>query len=165
MTLPRIQMRIVKVRYARFIAVLAVALLASGCRSSMAQKTAAKLNREAEASGSPYRFRAHRAGKVSALEKYRAVPPIPRPPPADLESTSADAELQRDVLGKIRFIQQGWGRIEPPVLLGVKPVSTSEGVIRETWFVKHDDGAARYDVTLSSSEGGGTHYSVTGPVD
>src|SRR5687768_6979451 len=152
-------------RYGRFTTVLIFALVASGCRSSTAQKTAAKLNREAEASGSPYRFRAHRAGKVSALEKYRAVPPIPRPPPADLESTSADAELQRDVLGKIRFIQQGWGRIEPPVLLGVKPVSTSEGVIRETWFVKHDDGAARYDVTLSSSEGGGTHFSVTGPVD
>ena len=147
------------------IIVFVAALLASGCRSSTAQKTAAKLNREAEASGSVYRFRAHRAGKVSALEKYRAVPPVPRPPPADLQPTSADAELERDVLEKIRFIQQGWGRIETPVLLGVRPVNTSGGAIRETWFVKHDDGAARYDVTLSPSEGGGTHFAVTGPLD
>ena len=147
------------------IILVTAALLACGCRSSVAHRTAAKLNREAEASGSSYRFRAHRAGKVSALEKYRAVPPIPHPAPTDLQPTSADTELRRDVLEKIRFIQQGWGRIETPVLLGVKPVSTSGDAIRETWFVKHDGGAARYDVTLLPSEGGGTHFSVTGPLD
>lgn len=137
----------------------------TGCANPTAVNAVRQLNREAERTGSPYRYRAYRVSGGSAVEKYRVIPPTPSPIPADLHPTRANAELQRAIVAKIAVIQQGWGGTVGPSLLGVKPLAASAGSIKESWFVKQGDGAIRYEVTMTPSAQSGTDFSVAGPLD
>jgi hypothetical protein len=143
--------------------VLAATLFSSGCVTSVADSAARRLNRQAEASDSPYRYRAYSVPGGSAVEKYRVVPPTPSPTPADLQPTTANAELQKDILAKIDVMRQGWGSHVTPSLLGVQPLGVSGDSIREAWFIKQGDGAIRYEVTMTSSSQGGTDFKVEEP--
>jgi hypothetical protein len=101
----------------------------SGCTNPTAVNATRQLNREAERTGSPYRYRAYRVpGGGTAVEKYRIVAPTPGPIPDDLQPTSADAELQKDALAKIALIEQQWGSTATPALAGIQRVTTSRGI-------------------------------------
>ena len=143
-----------------------LALSFTGCKNPTATNAIRQLNRDAERSGSPYRFRADRVAGQTVVSKYRMIPPKPSPAPASLQATAANAELQRDILAKIRYIQQGWGDIAWPTLLGVEEVAIEAGrPTKESWFVKMGDSAVRYDITMTPSPRGGTDFSVTGPLE
>jgi hypothetical protein len=142
-----------------------VILAFTGCMNPTVTNSVRRLNRDAERSGSPYRYRAYRVAGGTTVEKYRVIPPSPIPIPTDLRPTSANTELQRDIVAKIAIIQQGWSSTGGPSLLGVKPLAASGGSIKELWFVKEGEGAIRYEVTMTPSAQGGTDFSVRGPVD
>ena len=120
----------------------------------MVDGSARSVNRDAEKAGSPYRYRVHNVPGGSWLEKYRAVPPDSVSAPAGLQSTTADSTLQKDILTKIGLAQQGWGDSTSPVLLGVQPLGTSGGSIKEAWFVKQNESAIRYEITLTPGREG-----------
>jgi len=151
-------------RYLILLAGAAILTLTS-CKNPTAVNAVRQLNRDAERSGSPYRFRSDRVPGGTAVTRYRIIPPKPGPAPANLKATTADAELQRDILAKVLIIQQGWGDTASPSLLGVEPLASADGrSTKESWFVKQGDGAVRYEVTMTPSPGGGTDFSVTGPI-
>jgi hypothetical protein len=138
----------------------------SGCTDPTATNAVRQLNRDAERTGSPDRYRANRVpGGGTAMERYRIVAPTPCSIPDDLQPTSANADLQKDIRAKIALIEQGWDSTATPVLLGVQRIASSDGSIKETWFVRQGKGAVRYDVTLTPSTMGGTDFSVTGPLE
>jgi hypothetical protein len=146
-----------------FIAAGAAILCFTGCLSWTVEDSAARYaNRDAEKSGSPYRFRVNRVSGGKALEKYRSVPPSAVVAPANLRRTTADAKLQNDVLIKIAQAQSDWGDTTTPVLLGVQPLTESDGSVKETWFIKHKDGAIRYEVSLSQRPDG-VAFAITIP--
>jgi hypothetical protein len=150
------------------IAILAASLL-SGCISSGSfvpsslYFAARRLNHEAEASGSAYRYRAVSEPGGYALIKYRTVPPSPSPIPANLQPTTANAELRKDILAKIDAMQRAWDSDVTPTLLGVQPLGLSGGSFKEAWFIKQGDGAIRYVVTLTQSPKGGTDFEIEWP--
>jgi hypothetical protein len=147
------------------IAILTASPFLSGCVGNSADIAVRRLNHEAEASGSPYRWRNQRIPGGWTTEKYRVVPPAPGPIPADLQPTAADVKLQKDILAMIDGIQRDWGSSVAPSLLGVKPLSASDGSVRELWFIKLGDGAARYEITMIQDPQGGTHFEGNGPLD
>lgn len=144
---------------------LVAALFSSGCAITPADSAVRRLNHQARASGSPYRYRAHNALNGSVVEKYRAIAPVPGPIPADLRPTVADLKLQTDILTTIAVVQQGWGCQVAPSLIGVKATGVSNGAFQELWFVTQDSGALRYRVTMTPRPKGGTGLKITGPLD
>ena len=144
------------------ITVFAVTLFSCGCVFNSADVAVRRLNHQAKASGSPYRWRDHSVPGGWTIEKYRIIPPPSSPIPADLQPTSANIELQKDILAKIDVIQQGWGSSVAPSLLGVKLLGVSDGSIRESWFIKQGDGAVRYQITMTPSPQGGTDFKIEG---
>ena len=99
------------------------------------------------------------------IEKYRVVAPLPVAIPAELKPTTANLELQKDILAKIEIFQQGWGSKVAPSLLGVQPLGVSGGWVKELWFVREGNGALRYEVTATPSSTGGTDFKINGPLD
>jgi hypothetical protein len=139
------------------------ALFLFGCANPTVTNAARKLNHEAEASGSPYRYRTYNMDGGTVLEKYRITPPSPTPVPANLQPTTANPELRTDVLNRIAAFQQGWGNTNAPILLGVKSEGIFQNSIKESWFIKQDDGAIEYKVTMKPSPQGGTDFELNGP--
>ena len=138
----------------------------SGCTNPTTTNAVSQLNRDAARTGSPFRYRTERVPGGTTVEKYRIVAPTPGPVPADLQPTSANAELQKDILGRIASMAaEDWGGTTAPSLAGVQQLPPSGGSIRETWFVKQGDGAIRYKVTMTPSAQGGTDFSVAGPLE
>lgn len=158
-----------------FIAVLVAGLFAFGCAShgpSPAEMKATQLNQQAIAAKSPYRYRADRnAFSGSGVERYRITPPPVGPVPGGLQPTTAEDDLQKKILSKIQELQQEWGGEETPVLLGVQLLDQADGIVREAWFIKSNDGAIRYEVKITPSSLGnmmdfkspGPGFSVQGP--
>src|ERR1043166_3757386 len=110
-----------------FITAGVAVLCFTGCLSWTVEDSAARYaNRDAEKSGSPYRFRVTRVSGHKVLQKYRALPPSTVAAPANLEKTTADAKLQSDILAKIAQAQSDWGDMTTPSLLGVQPLGASE---------------------------------------
>ena len=99
------------------------------------------------------------------IEKYRVVAPMPIAIPAELKPTTANLELQKDILAKIEIFQQGWGSKVAPSLLGVQPLGVSGGWVKELWFVREGNGALRYEVTATPGSKGGTDFKIKGPLD
>jgi hypothetical protein len=147
-----------------FIFAAAVIAMFSGCMNPTVTNAVRQLNRDAARTDSPYRYRAYRVPGGAAVEKYRAVAPTPSPIPADLQPTTANAELQKDVLAKIALIEQGWSGTVTPSLAGVQRLPASDGSTKETWLVRQGYGAIRYEVVMTPSAQGGTDFSVKGPL-
>jgi hypothetical protein len=134
-----------------------------GLRRPRCCKRCKNRKKKNEAAGSPYRLRAYRVPGGTAVEKYRVIPPSPIAVPTDLQPTTANAELRTDVLNKIAALQQDWGNSNAPDLLGVKPEGVVQNSIKESWFIKWDDNAIRYEVTMTPSPQGGTDFKLVGP--
>lgn len=146
-----------------FITAFFAIIFLAACVNMSAIDAERRLNHEAKSSDSPYRWRAYNVDGGTALEKYRIVPPSPSPVPADLKPTTANTELRTDVLNKIAVLQQGWGNNNAPNLLGVKLESVSQNSTKESWFIKQDDEAIRYEVTMTPNPKGGTDLEIQGP--
>jgi hypothetical protein len=145
-----------------FVLILA-ALLASGCVFSPADVAVRRLNHQAEASGSPYRYRDQYAYGGWVVEKYRIIPPVAGPIPKDLKPTSANSQVQKDVLTNIASLQKEWGCDVAPLLLGVKPLGETNNSTMESWFDKQGSGAIQYEVSMTPSAEGGTDLQIEGP--
>src|SRR5687767_3567501 len=63
----------------RYIILLAgvVVLTLTSCKNPTAVNAVRQMNRDAERTGSPYRFRAHRVPGGTAVTRYRIIPPKP----------------------------------------------------------------------------------------
>ena len=97
---------------------------------------------------------------------YRILPaPTPGSIPVDLQPTAAETSLQESILGRIEMIQRGWGNSIAPSLIGVHSLGESGGPIKELWFVRHGEGAVRYEVTTFASPQGGIDFKVVGPLE
>jgi hypothetical protein len=144
-------------------ALFIVALFLSSCVDPGVANGVRRENKKNEAAGSPYRLRAYRVPGGTAVEKYRAIPPPPIPVPTDLQPTTANVELRTDVLNKIAGLQQDWGNSNAPILLGVKSEGVAQNSIKESWFIKQNDQAIRYEVTMTPSPQGGTDFKLEGP--
>jgi hypothetical protein len=144
------------------IAIIAGSVFTSGCVFNSADVAVRRLNHKAKASGSPYRWRDQSVPGGWVVEKYRIIPPVPSRIPTDLQPTTANAELRKDILAKIDVIQQGWGSNVVSSLLGVQPLGMSNGSVREAWFIKQGDGAIRFEVTTTPSSQGGTDFKIEG---
>src|ERR1700760_4066868 len=133
-----------------FITILVAWLFATGCAShgpSSSETEAAQLSQRSAASGSPYRYRADPyAFGGTGIERYRITPPLSGPVPAGLQMTTGEDNLQNKILLKIQALQMEWGNGATPVLLGVQLLDQSDGIVREAWYIKTDDGAIRYEV-------------------
>ncbi len=139
----------------RLITCFAVALLFVGCASWTIQDSAARYaNRDAKASGSPYRYRVRHTPQGVVLEKYRATPPSVVAVPANLQQTAGDAKLTQDILADIARLQSGWGDTTVTHLLDVQALGSTKDGVKESWFIKHGDGAVRYDVSLTQRSTG-----------
>jgi len=145
------------------VAILASSLFASGCVFSTADVAVRRLNHQAEASGSPYRYRDQYIYGGWVVEKYRIIPPVPSPTPTDLKPTSASSQVQKDVLTNIASLQKDWGCDVAPLLLGVEPLGVTNNSTMESWFVKQGSGAIQYKVTMTPSADGGTDLIIEGP--
>ena len=128
----------------RIILIASAALLA-GCQSQTATIAVRIVNREAEASGSPFRWEARSVPGGTALT--RVMIDLPR------GSTKAEGTRKRDILDRIeqaeRSKQRGAPELEEVRLL-------PDG--REVWILRQREGVA-YVVTLQD----GADFTLEGP--
>jgi len=132
--------------------ILAALALATGCTSAKMRQLADAANREAATSASPFRWEVHRGSNGEALRRIMV----------DLPSgaTSADAQLQRDILALIARAEGKLNR-PAPVVSAIKPLPNR----REVWVLESltpGEGIA-YIVTLRPATQGGTDILLTGP--
>lgn len=134
--------------------VLALTALAlgAGCTSTKMRLLADEANREAAASASPFRWEVYRGSEGEALRRVMV----------DLVSgsTSADAQLQRDILALIARTESKQNR-SAPIVSAIKPLPN----YREVWVLESPvpgEGIA-YIVTLRPASQGGTDILLTGP--
>ena len=129
------------------ISIIAVAL--AGCGSPMAN-VGLQQNREAEAAGSPFRWKIESAGGGTAMTRVMIDLP--------LGSTKADAALKKDILSQIEKVELSKQRGAPEVQeVRLLP----DG--REVWILKNQQDGVAYVVTMKPSPQGGTDLSIDGP--
>lgn len=126
--------------------------LGAGCTSARMRQLAEEANREAAASASPFRWEVFRGSDGEALRRVMV----------ELASgaTSADAQLQRDILALIARAESKQNR-PAPVVSAIKPLPNR----REVWVLESltpGEGIA-YIVTLRPATQGGTDILLTGP--
>jgi uncharacterized protein YceK len=129
------------------VSIIAVAL--AGCGSPMAN-VGLQQNREAEAAGSPFRWKIESVGGGTAMTRVMIDLP--------LGSTKADAALKKDILSQIEKVELSKQRGAP----GVQEVRLlPDG--REVWILKNLQDGVAYVVTMKPSPQGGTDFSIDGP--
>ncbi len=121
----------------------------AGCESPIAG-VSRRQNREAEASGSPFRWRVESAGSATALTRVMIDLPV--------GSTRADGALKNEILGRIEKAecsnQRGAPEVDEVRLL-------PDG--REVWILKNPRDGVAYVVRMKPSPKGGVDLSVDGP--
>ncbi len=132
--------------------ILIALALTAGCTSAKMRQLAEAANREAAASASPFRWEVYRGSEGEALRRIMV----------DLPSgaTSADAQLQRDILALIGKAEDKLNR-PASVVSAIKPLPNR----REVWVLESltpGEGIA-YIVTLRPATQGGTDILLTGP--
>lgn len=135
-------------------ALLATLLLAlgAGCASSEIHQAARLANEEAAASGSPFRWEARDVNGDAVLRRIMIDLPV--------GGTSADAQLQQDILGLLAKAERAQNRPAPAVTeIRILPKG------REVWVLKSaaPDEAIAYIVALRPASQGGTDIVLTGP--
>jgi hypothetical protein len=129
--------------------VILVATLAfAGCESQVAS-IAREQNREAELSGSPFRWRVQTT--VGGTAMMRVMIDLP------LGKTKADAMVKKDILKQIEKVELSNHRAAPEV---EEVRLLPDG--REVWILKNKVGLA-YIVSMPPSPRGDTDFSIYGP--
>lgn len=136
-------MRIISV----LLSIAAVAL--AGCGSPMAN-VAEQQNREAERSGSPFRWDVKSAYGGTAMT--RVMIDLPR------GATKADGTLKKDILSEIEKAEISKQRA-PTEVEDVRLLPDG----REVWILKHPQDGVAYIVSMKPSSQGGTDFSIDGP--
>lgn len=121
-----------------------------GCASSDLVNGAALANRQAEASGSPFRWQPRQVNGATRLVLVLA--DLPSGP------SRADALAKKEIMRLIGESEAAAGRAEPQVE-DIKPLPNN----REVWLLKVDREGLAYIVHLKPSAGGGTNLEITGP--
>lgn len=135
---------------------VALALFLSGCVGNpTADNAVRRLNRDAERSGSPYRWSSEATGLFdSVVRRYLIGTP---------GKTAADAQLQADILKVIGDVEAKQGGSQTPSLIQTRMVSQTPVEIVEVWVVSRGDKQIAYTVSMKPSLKGGTDFSVRGP--
>ena len=123
----------------------------ASCGGAPAARDIDRANREAEASGSPFRWKSIDVGGKSRFTLVLG----------DLASgpTGADAVTQREILRLITLSEAGAGRVDPQVE-DVKQLSNQ----REFWILKSQREGIGYLVHLRpSTQGTGVNIEISGP--
>jgi hypothetical protein len=132
--------------------VLLLTVLGTGCASSDLRQAARLANEEAAASGSPFRWEPREVRGDTVLRRIMLDLPA--------AGTSADAQLQQDILALITKAERTQGRPAPAV---TEIRNLPKG--REVWVLKSaaPDEAIAYIVALRPASQGGTDIVLTGP--
>lgn len=133
-------------------ALLALLLLLAGCASADLRQAARIANEEAVASGSPFRWETHEVRGDTVLRRIMIDLPA--------GGTSADAQLQQDILALITKAERTQSRPAPAVTeIRILPKG------REVWVLKSatPGEAIAYIVALRPASRGGTDIVLTGP--
>lgn len=131
---------------------LLLGVLLAGCAGMQMQEAARAANEEAAANGSPFRWEARDTKDGTVLRRVLVDLPV--------GPTSADAQLQADILAVIAKSERTQNRPAPRVLQ-VRLLPNR----REIWVVASatpDEGLA-YIVLMRPSSRGGTDIMVNGP--
>ncbi len=110
-----------------------------------------KINREAEAKGSPFRWEMTDLGRGSTAMR-RVMIDLP------IGHTSAGDILKKDILTQIGKVEASYQR-GTPELKEVRLLPDG----REVWILKNQDSGLAYVLSLKPAVNGGTVYSVDGP--
>jgi uncharacterized protein YceK len=121
----------------------------AGCGSPMTN-VVEQQNREAERSGSPFRWEVKSAYGGTAMT--RVMIDIPR------GSTKADDTLKKDILSLIEKAELSKQRAAPEV---EEVRLLADG--REVWILKQPEDGVAYIVSMKPSPQGGTDLSIDGP--
>ncbi len=132
--------------------VLLLTVLGAGCASSDLRQAARLANEEAAASGLPFRWEAREVNGDTVLRRIMLDLPA--------GGTSADAQLQQDILALLAKAERAQNRPAPAVTeIRILPNG------REVWVLKSaaPDEAIAYIVALRPASQGGTDIVLTGP--
>jgi len=131
---------------------LLLLVLGAGCASSDIRQAARIANEEAAASGSPFRWEAREVQGDTVLRLIMIDLPA--------VGTSADAQLQQDILALLTKAERAQNRPAPAVT-GIRILPNG----REVWVLKsaNADEAIAYIVALRPASQGGTDIVLTGP--
>jgi hypothetical protein len=130
------------------LSIAATALGLAGCENLTATNVARIANSQAEASGSPFRWKTEDVGGGTVMIVVMA--DLPTGP------TRADPVLKNDILALITKAEASEGRPDPQVE-EVKPLKDG----REVWVLKTVEGIA-YIINLMPSPQGGTDIEMSG---
>ena len=109
-------------------------------------------NSQAEASGSPFRWKTQSSSLTGGAVMTRVMVDLPSGP------SRADEELKRDVLALITKAETSEGRSDPQVE-DVKPLQDG----REVWILKSGQDGIAYVVSFKLAAPGGTNIKLDGP--
>lgn len=132
--------------------IVAIILGLAACENTTAMNAVRIANRQAEATGSPFRWETKSVGGGTAM--YLVMQDLPSGP------TSADPVLAKDTLALIARAEATKGRTNPEIE-DVKHLKDG----REVWVPKSDPGGIAYVVTFKPSPQGGVDIEMSGPVE
>ena len=129
-----------------------LSLLLAGCASSDLHQAARLANEEAAASGSPFRWEPRKVQGDTVLRRIMIDLPA--------GGTSADAQLQQDILALLAKAERAQNR-PVPVVTEIRNLPKG----REVWVLKSatPGEAIAYIVALRPASQGGTDIVLTGP--
>lgn len=129
---------------------VAVVLGLVACANSTATNAARIANREAEASGSPFRWETQTVGGGTAM--FLVMVDLPSGP------TTADPLLKEDTLALIAKAEASKGRSSPEIE-DIKRLKDG----REVWVLKSDRIGIAYIVAFRPAPQGGVDIEINGP--
>lgn len=132
------------------IVAVTAAVAFSGCGSPTATNAARIANRDAEASGSPFRWSTEKVKGGAVMT--RVMIDLPR------GRSKADETLKKDILRQIETAESSKQRSSPEI---EEVRLLADG--REVWILKHPQEGVAYIVSMKPSIQGGTDFSIDGP--
>jgi hypothetical protein len=137
------------------ITTLSIAIVVLGltaCENPTAANGARIANSQAEASGSPFRWKTLSSSLTGGAVLTRVMVDLASGP------SGADEELKRDVLALITKAEASEGRLNPQIE-DIKPLKDG----REVWILKSSQDGIAYIVTFKPAAQGGTDIQMNGP--
>lgn len=128
---------------------LVLAWIVVGC-AGQATNVTRQLNRQAKATGSPFRWKTESQGGHDVVTKVLA--DLPR------GDTKADAPLKKEILSKIEQLEASKGRGAPEI---AEICLMPDG--REVWVIRNIRLGVAYLIGMDPSAQGGTDFTIAGP--
>jgi uncharacterized protein YceK len=129
------------------LAIIAISL--AGCGSPI-ENVRREQNRQAEASGSPFRWKIQSVGGGTTMSRVMIDLP--------LGATKAGVTLKKDILSQIEKVELSKQR-KAPEIAEVRLLPDG----REVWIINNQQDGIAYIVTMKPSPQGGTDFAIDGP--